>query len=1703
MEGERDVDATSSNTVFYCVRVKSLLFSRYLKDMNVLTLEVLEGKNYEILGKARVGVREGADRPVIADGLFTIFASDGGAIGKLRAQLVVDYFETPVLDDHSFEELENIIEMDTPLPLQHSKIVPLYKKVIAMAPTGGSLPPLLRSSVASVGGYEGSSEEGYLDVDASMSEDASILRPKVEGSIAHSASRNIFCDGDCTDSSEHNSNDDADNESVHKYDCSDSQENFDNRLQHRSNTDSTAAAFPRSVADVSLGLNCHEHVVSQNSDSASPTDKDESMIRAACYRSVALQHSSISTSPPRSESWNVVPTAPQASVHHNGNSSTAINTSRLHDASGSHLRHDSAAQTSPFAFRAVSVSEASVDANLPECALDIQSRFAPLGPEQTVNRSPMTDQKLPVHAAKPPPAWNNILDSLSARLGAMRSRVIMAEQKLNPPSSLIQQKDPHFLSHPINDPAFLSQSTIRTGFMNERIKSISNEDEPLLGAKLHVSPYSPVRGGDSSIAASVSDGAFVGENRTEAVDNFTLSELADVFNSQDEAALLTSLFFAKAQQPSISKQRQQSSPAHLVNSPSARNTTLSSGCVGMARPSPSAIRQSAEIPKPISSTPTRVTSDIKQQPKLFSTTTSIAQVDHSWFVSVDSVSFLSAGQKVSVKDVRVVIKVPNATTLREFISPSIVRVRWLGSRLPRHSLSVVFVDAAQSSQRVTVPSAPAVIIEVWERDTKTLEPRIVGLIRCPIRAGVSSSPAGSRIKKLTSSGVWAAVLDSGNFIYDGTTSIRSPLSGMDVGHASISILQQNNDIVDAVVRATDAVLTISSAVRCHICRKIFKTLQMRLQKISMRRELRISRPVSRRAAVEIASDSSITMFSYTFKVEVQGLFGIGDWSGASSVCIRARFPGQKEWMESGRTAIVKGSAAALASSTYSWVLPANQHLSSALTDADSGVSAGLCIQVHDGVDSRRLNPPMRQYCLPINEILAQSGAAMEMCLSNRAPNVPNGGVKKVCRIPAREFGQGCVLKVVLQCKVSPTTASNLVLTSLSNSSHPKLIASNNSLILGVICASGLQTAAEHAIASSHPNSSLAIAKIDGINAFATVAFTPPASHLLPGLNGSHIYVTNVVPMTFAPKWDWKIQFPLQLSREICSVLAASSLTVSVYHRPLSRVRGQREEDVLIGHAAAPLAHIFSKHSGLATWVPLVSGTSGLPTASVLLFSNIEATTGEPKKECLPVALLCDAYDVHDTAGLTGIFEASLEELIVIDGCVVSLLGASKFASAKITWRLPGLDVMEVQANFSVHASGDGPGNCRVISLQSSVSRTFDLSVDAAHCLNERAIEIDIALCSSDVDNLDPVALGTCYVDASPLLDRASQFELPTQARWSSGTFVVIHPSGSRCGAAVRVRLQLKFNKGTDRNQVIQPRVNVESLENSISDVTVRSPAPRALAPQLPALPVATASTLTLESVRHVQLPDEFESGSAYLSLTTILDGHILHNTAPILYCGKIEWEDVISLQSKTPDCDKITVLLSAQNEDNSKAAILGSSEIDLSMLQLMKCISGWYSILDSSGNCVAYVKLRIDTKLNDTVANTCHREELGFSCKTHPSDEPSANTAIVSEVDSPEMHSLTSISDRPAASEVQDFDVFNYSAPSLEDLRNKMKELDSVSDHLKRMLERNDSNAGESEIDLIDPAFSSSVFGEALSPSNAENAAPRALIAYAGRLREI
>ena len=62
-----------------------------------------------------------------------------------------------------------------------------------------------------------------------------------------------------------------------------------------------------------------------------------------------------------------------------------------------------------------------------------------------------------------------------------------------------------------------------------------------------------------------------------------------------------------------------------------------------------------------------------------------------------------------------------------------------------------------------------------------------------------------------------------------------------------------------------------------------------------------------------------------------------------------------------------------------------------------------------------------------------------------------------------------------------------------------------------------------------------------------------------------------------------------------------------------------------------------------------------------------------------------------------------------------------------------------------------------------------------------------------------------------------------------------------------------------------------------------------------------------------------------------------------------------------------------------------------------------------------------------------------------------------------------------------------------------MKELDSISAHLQKMLQREDSSGGESENGLIDSLRTSCNFREGSSPSNAVNSAPRALIAYAGR----
>jgi len=392
-------------------------------------------------------------------------------------------------------------------------------------------------------------------------------------------------------------------------------------------------------------------------------------------------------------------------------------------------------------------------------------------------------------------------------------------------------------------------------------------------------------------------------------------------------------------------------------------------------------------------------------------------------------------------------------------------------------------------------------------------------------------------------------------------------------------------------------------------------------------------------------------------------------------------------------------------------------------------------------------------------------------------------------------------------------------------------------------------------------------------------------------------------------------------------------------------------------------------------------------------------------------------------------------------------------------------------------------------------RTFDLSIDVAHCMNERALEIDLALCSPDGDDTNAVALGTCYVDVSSLLDRPSQFELPTQARWSSGVFAVIHPSGSRCGAAVRVRLQLKLQKKPEYNiSVTPPRTNIlpsfEALE--------RSSAPL-LSAQLPPLPRVTATTLILESVRHVILPREFEIDSVFLSLTTILNGQIVHNTAPMLYQGKIEWEDVISLHSKANDCDNMTVILSAQNQSNTKATILGSSEIDLSMLQLMKCISGWYSILDSSGNCVAYVKLRIDSK-SSVVAEApfVPGQAPAFVSTDFAPVVTSTPNYTVDAIDPPEVSALNYVSHSSSVLEVSVSDICDYSAPSLEELRSKMKELDSVSALLKNMLLREDCDSTQRENGAID---SDSIRSPSIDDSGTtvtDNFAPQALIAYAG-----
>ncbi len=102
---------------------------------------------------------------------------------------------------------------------------------------------------------------------------------------------------------------------------------------------------------------------------------------------------------------------------------------------------------------------------------------------------------------------------------------------------------PYFLSQSMPHSALHDSSQVQSG-----TKTISFADEPSLSATLHVSPYSPVRVGNSLNPASFSDSAVAAAHRFESTDNVSLSELADVFNSQDEAALLSSLFFEKVQQ---------------------------------------------------------------------------------------------------------------------------------------------------------------------------------------------------------------------------------------------------------------------------------------------------------------------------------------------------------------------------------------------------------------------------------------------------------------------------------------------------------------------------------------------------------------------------------------------------------------------------------------------------------------------------------------------------------------------------------------------------------------------------------------------------------------------------------------------------------------------------------------------------------------------------------------------------------------------------------------------------------------------------------------------------------------------------------------------------------------------------------------------------------------------------------------------------
>jgi hypothetical protein len=205
------------------------------------------------------------------------------------------------------------------------------------------------------------------------------------------------------------------------------------RFKTSSRAGLTSTTRPRSSADVDQSL---ADPVSQHSDSPSPREKDALMVRSASLRSVALQQSLTVRSPARLPESNAVSVASPASVDaarditEHGTVSVAINTSVLREAGSGYLRHESAAQTSPHQLSKFSVSEASVDNYVPEHSSD-HVRAGRHGSEQTVDKSLMTEQTGQLNVPNAPPAWNHILDSLSARLGAMRSRVVIAEQRLN------------------------------------------------------------------------------------------------------------------------------------------------------------------------------------------------------------------------------------------------------------------------------------------------------------------------------------------------------------------------------------------------------------------------------------------------------------------------------------------------------------------------------------------------------------------------------------------------------------------------------------------------------------------------------------------------------------------------------------------------------------------------------------------------------------------------------------------------------------------------------------------------------------------------------------------------------------------------------------------------------------------------------------------------------------------------------------------------------------------------------------------------------------------------------------------------------------------------------------------------------------------------------------------------------------------------